>query len=199
VAAYRVVEICAGAGGQSLGLELAGFEHELSVELDPGAVATLRHNRPHWKVAVGDVASPAVWDPAEYTGIGLLAGGVPCPPFTIAGKQLGATDERDLFAWAIEFPVKSTCRTSALLGRAATRSYPWILKRERGGTTRKHVRNDAGTRTSESVMCKFMGQPVVDIRILRSRRLLGFGVPWPGCRTRVLTVSWPSHLGRSRA
>jgi DNA (cytosine-5)-methyltransferase 1 len=99
---YRVVEICAGAGGQSLGLELAGFEHDLSVELDANAAATLRHNRPHWKVAVGDVASPDVWNPAEYAGIDLLAGGVPCPPFTIAGKQLGATDERDLFAWAIE-------------------------------------------------------------------------------------------------
>jgi DNA (cytosine-5)-methyltransferase 1 len=43
-----------------------------------------------------------VWDPAAYAGIDLLAGGVPCPPFTIAGKQLGATDERDLFAWAVE-------------------------------------------------------------------------------------------------
>jgi DNA (cytosine-5)-methyltransferase 1 len=99
---YRVVEICAGAGGQSLGLELAGFEHELAVELDPNACATLRSNRPHWKLAQGDVASPAVWSPADYAGIDLLAGGVPCPPFTIAGKQLGAADERDLFAWAIE-------------------------------------------------------------------------------------------------
>ena len=99
---YRVVEICAGAGGQSLGLELAGFEHELSVELDQNAAATLRHNRPHWKVAIGDVANPGVWDPVSYAGVDLLAGGVPCPPFTIAGKQLGATDERDLFAWAIE-------------------------------------------------------------------------------------------------
>jgi len=98
----KVVEICAGAGGQSLGLELAGFEHELAVELDPNACATLRSNRPHWKVAQGDVASPAVWSPADYAGIDLLAGGVPCPPFTIAGKQLGAIDERDLFAWAIE-------------------------------------------------------------------------------------------------
>ncbi|WP_246115641.1 DNA cytosine methyltransferase [Trebonia kvetii] len=96
------LEICAGAGGQSLGLELAGFEHELAVELDQNACATLRHNRPHWKVAHGDVASPDTWDPAAYAGIDLLAGGVPCPPFTIAGKQLGATDERDLFAWAIE-------------------------------------------------------------------------------------------------
>jgi DNA (cytosine-5)-methyltransferase 1 len=99
---FRVVEICAGAGGQSLGLELAGFGHDLSVELDQNAAATLRHNRPHWKVAVGDVANPGVWDPASYAGVDLLAGGVPCPPFTIAGKQLGATDERDLFAWAIE-------------------------------------------------------------------------------------------------
>jgi DNA (cytosine-5)-methyltransferase 1 len=99
---YRVVEICAGAGGQSLGLERAGFEHELSVELDPDACATLRHNRPHWKVAEGDVANLAVWDPAEYAGVDLLAGGVPCPPFTVAGKQLGAADERDLFAWAVE-------------------------------------------------------------------------------------------------
>ena len=99
---YRVVEICAGAGGQSLGLEVAGFEHELCIELDPNACATLRHNRPHWKVAQGDVASPDVWDPAAYAGTDLLAGGVPCPPFTVAGRQLGATDERDLFAWAIE-------------------------------------------------------------------------------------------------
>jgi DNA (cytosine-5)-methyltransferase 1 len=102
VSRYRVVEICAGAGGQSLGLEMAGFEHELCIELDPNACATLRHNRPHWKVAQGDVASPDVWDPAAYAGTDLLAGGVPCPPFTIAGIQLGATDERDLFAWAIE-------------------------------------------------------------------------------------------------
>jgi DNA (cytosine-5)-methyltransferase 1 len=102
VSEYRFVEICAGAGGQSLGLELAGFEHELSVELDADACGTLRHNRPHWKVAEGDVASTSVWNPAEYAGTGLLAGGVPCPPFTVAGKQLGATDERDLFAWAVE-------------------------------------------------------------------------------------------------
>jgi DNA (cytosine-5)-methyltransferase 1 len=110
---YRVVEICAGAGGQSLGLELAGFEHDLSVELDANAAATLRHNRPHWKVAVGDVANPDVWSPADYIGVDLLAGGVPCPPFTIAGRQLGANDERDLFAWAIELCV--TIRPRALM------------------------------------------------------------------------------------
>ena len=104
----RVIEICAGAGGQALGLELAGFEHELAVELDDSAVNTLRHNRPSWKVVQGDVADKTVWNPADYAPtegsrpIDLFAGGVPCPPFSIAGKQLGTGDERDLFAWAVE-------------------------------------------------------------------------------------------------
>jgi len=98
----EVIEICAGAGGQALGLERAGFEHALAVELDLAACATLRANRPAWKVAQGDVADRAVWEPEAYAGVDLLAGGVPCPPFTVAGRQLGATDERDLFAWAVE-------------------------------------------------------------------------------------------------
>ncbi len=97
-----VVEICAGAGGQALGLERAGFEHALAVELDAMACATLRANRPGWKVAEGDVADQTLWRPRDYRDIALLAGGVPCPPFTVAGRQLGATDERDLFAWAVE-------------------------------------------------------------------------------------------------
>ncbi|GAA1200202.1 DNA cytosine methyltransferase [Pseudonocardia alaniniphila] len=109
----NVVEICAGAGGQALGLEQAGFEHELAVELDANACRTLRENRPSWKVAEGDVADPEVWNPADYEGVSLLAGGVPCPPFTIAGKQLGATDERDLFAWAVE--LAATVQPRALL------------------------------------------------------------------------------------
>lgn len=98
----EVVEICAGAGGQALGLEKAGFKHRLAVELDANASATLRRNLPHAEVATGDVADPGVWNPMEHLGVPLLAGGVPCPPFSIAGKQLGANDERDLFAWAVE-------------------------------------------------------------------------------------------------
>ena len=72
------------------------------MELDGTACATLRANRPGWKVAEGDVADQALWRPRDYRDVALLAGGVPCPPFTVAGRQLGATDERDLFAWAVE-------------------------------------------------------------------------------------------------
>ena len=93
------VEICAGAGGQALGLEHAGFGHAAVVEIDPDACETLRINRgSRWKVIEADVADV---NGAEFRGADLLAGGVPCPPFSVAGRQLGAADERDLFPEAL--------------------------------------------------------------------------------------------------
>ncbi len=92
------VEICAGAGGQALGLEWAGFEALAHVEYDRHACATLRLNRPKWNVIEGDVRE---FSAKQFKGIDLLAGGVPCPPFSVAGKQLGANDERDLFPEAL--------------------------------------------------------------------------------------------------
>lgn len=92
------VEMCAGAGGQALGLEQAGFGHEALVEIEPSYCATLRLNRPLWNVCEGDLAS---FDGRPYKGVDLLAGGLPCPPFSVAGKQLGAGDERNLFPAAL--------------------------------------------------------------------------------------------------
>lgn len=94
-----VLEICAGGGGQAAGLEAAGFDHAAAVEIEPPACATLRHNRPLWHVIEGDVRD---LQGRDFSGVDLLAGGVPCPPFSIAGKQLGADDERDLFPTALE-------------------------------------------------------------------------------------------------
>ena len=92
------LELCAGAGGQALGLERAGFEHEALVEIDTAACHTLRLNRPHWNVIEGDLSQ---FEARSYRGVDLVAGGVPCPPFSKAGKQLGADDERDMFPQAI--------------------------------------------------------------------------------------------------
>jgi DNA (cytosine-5)-methyltransferase 1 len=92
------LELCAGAGGQALGLERAGFEHEALVEIDTAACSTLRLNRPQWNVIEGDLSQ---FDAKKFRGIDLVAGGVPCPPFSKAGKQLGANDERDMFPQAI--------------------------------------------------------------------------------------------------
>ncbi|MCT1458637.1 DNA cytosine methyltransferase [Aestuariimicrobium sp. p3-SID1156] len=95
------VEVCAGAGGQALGLEQAGFSHAALVEVDAHACATLRANRPMWNVIEADLREWVPGPELERLGLDLLAGGVPCPPFSKAGKQLGHVDERDLFPTAL--------------------------------------------------------------------------------------------------
>ncbi|MCD0486169.1 DNA (cytosine-5-)-methyltransferase [Streptacidiphilus sp. ASG 303] len=106
------IEICAGAGGQAVGLHSAGFRHLALVEIDKHAVETLKLNvarrkewaweREHCKVLSMDVKEFRPFSALSDSGLergqlDLLAGGVPCPPFSIAGKQLGQDDERDLF------------------------------------------------------------------------------------------------------
>lgn len=107
----RVLEICAGAGGQATGLEAAGFDLAAAVEIDRHACDTLRKNRPHWKIVEGSVRE---FDGTDFQGIDLLAGGVPCPPFSIAGKQLGCADERDLFPEALRLVAESKPRAVLL-------------------------------------------------------------------------------------
>ena len=92
------VEICAGAGGQALGLAMAGFVHVALVEYEEEYCNTLKQNRPEWNIICKDVRN---FDGKPYRGVDLLAGGVPCPPFSIAGKKLGKEDERDLFPEAL--------------------------------------------------------------------------------------------------
>ncbi|MDP3262027.1 MAG: DNA (cytosine-5-)-methyltransferase [Tabrizicola sp.] len=95
------IELCAGGGGQALGLESAGFGHEALVEIDDWSRKTLKLNRPQWNVIEGSQSDLTQFDASPYRGVDLVAGGVPCPPFSVAGKQLGPADERDLFPEAI--------------------------------------------------------------------------------------------------
>lgn len=94
VGGITTLELCAGAGGQALGLEQAGIEHAGLVELDRNACATLRLNRPAWNVIEHDLNT---FDGSPFKGVDVISGGLPCPPFSVAGKQLGKRDERNLF------------------------------------------------------------------------------------------------------
>ncbi|MGO7779240.1 DNA cytosine methyltransferase [Rhizobium ruizarguesonis] len=90
----RVLELCAGAGGLALGLERAGFEHVALIEFNKHAAATLRRNRPDWNVVEEDVRKV---DFTPYRNrVDLLAGGLPCTPFTTVGEKKGKRDENDL-------------------------------------------------------------------------------------------------------
>lgn len=111
---FTSIEICAGAGGQAIGLHQAGFGHLALVEIDEHAVKTLtlnieQHEIWAWERDNCDILAADVrgFKPhrdlkkgaglLQERGLDLLAGGVPCPPFSHAGKQLGKDDERDLF------------------------------------------------------------------------------------------------------
>ncbi len=104
------IEVCAGAGGQAIGLERAGFEPQALVEIEERACDTLSLNRPHWNVLQQDLRG---FSAEPYEGVDLVAGGVPCPPFSIAGKQLGADDDRDLFPTALR--IVSEARPQAVI------------------------------------------------------------------------------------
>lgn len=86
----RVLSLYSGAGGLDLGLEAAGFVTRLCVEIDEDARATLKKNRPRWKLAEpGDIY---LHDPEDLVAAGdfgdevdLLAGGPPCQPFSKSG------------------------------------------------------------------------------------------------------------------
>lgn len=96
---YSSIELFAGAGGLALGLEQAGFHHLGLVEFNKSAAATLKHNRPQWRVMCEDVATVAERDIEDEFGIkkgelDLLSGGAPCQSFSYAGKRLGLNDVR---------------------------------------------------------------------------------------------------------
>jgi DNA (cytosine-5)-methyltransferase 1 len=88
------LELCAGAGGQAIGLERAGIAHVGLVEINARACSTLRQNRPKWNVVEQDLQS---FDATPFAGADIVSAGLPCPPFSVAGKQLGKLDERNLF------------------------------------------------------------------------------------------------------
>jgi len=120
---YTSIELCAGAGGQALGLHQAGFKHELLIEIDKPACKTLEYNNLKHSLGWGKILEGCVQDFADnhahkYSGIDLVAGGVPCPPFSKAGKQLGKDDERDLFPAALTI-VEKTDPKAVLLENVA--------------------------------------------------------------------------------
>lgn len=102
----RSIELFSGCGGLALGLARAGFEHDMMVEWNEDAFATVMHNRKrgiqhvrHWPIEHLDVRKI---DWRRFAGrLSLCAGGPPCQPFSIGGKHGGNDDARDMWPEAI--------------------------------------------------------------------------------------------------
>lgn len=99
----NAVEIFGGAGGLALGVSLAGFDHLALIDSDKWACETIRENqrRGHalakkWPLHEIDVRK---FDYSTITkDTALLSAGLPCQPFSFAGKGKAHKDKRDMFS-----------------------------------------------------------------------------------------------------
>jgi len=95
-----VVDLFAGAGGLSCGLEMAGFHPILANELVPAYAETYRHNHPDTELIVGDIRQVCARNIRERLGVkkgevDLLAGGPPCQGFSINAPIRSLDDDRN--------------------------------------------------------------------------------------------------------
>lgn len=121
------IEPFCGAGGIALGLGDAGFAHAWAGELDKHAATTFRSMFPGVPVFNGKVETGREADDAVAgREIDLLAGGVPCQPFSTAGRGQGEYDSRDGFPAFLRM-------TRHLRPRA------FLIENVKGLTTRKHA------------------------------------------------------------
>jgi DNA (cytosine-5)-methyltransferase 1 len=88
---YRVASLFAGIGGICLGFKQAGFDVVWANEFDSAACKTYRYNFGGEYLVEEDIRRIKA-DSIE--DIDVIAGGFPCQPFSIAGKQRGFDDKR---------------------------------------------------------------------------------------------------------
>ena len=90
-----MIDLFSGIGGFSLGLEAVGFQTVQFVEQDPFCQKVLKHHWPHVPIH-SDIRT---FDGKRHKDIGLVCGGFPCQPFSVAnaGRQRGVEDDRYLW------------------------------------------------------------------------------------------------------
>lgn len=93
----RHVDLCSGIGGFALGFEWAGLSKPvLFCDIDPWSRKVLRKN---WHdVPIAEDVKELANDPERFVpDCDILTAGYPCQPFSVAGKQRGAEDDRHIW------------------------------------------------------------------------------------------------------
>lgn len=86
-----------GGGGLDLGFDRAGYAHVVSFDTLEAAGRTLLANRPGWDVRSGAEGDVQGVDWRAWRGaVDVVHGGPPCQPFSVAGRQKGHADERNM-------------------------------------------------------------------------------------------------------
>ena len=91
------IDLFSGIGGFALAANWAGYQTEIFCERDEFCQKVLGK---HWPTVpiVGDIFD---FDGTQHAGADLLTAGIPCQPYSCAGKRLGAEDDRALWPEAL--------------------------------------------------------------------------------------------------
>jgi DNA (cytosine-5)-methyltransferase 1 len=84
---YPVVDLFSGAGGMSLGFEMAGYQISSAVELVDIAADTHELNFPNCEVHRGDISDFHPSESLKQSKVRVVVGGPPCQGFSVAGKR----------------------------------------------------------------------------------------------------------------
>ena len=102
---FNYIELFAGAGGLSLGYEMAGFEGIAANEFMDQAVETYKQNFNH-PIIKGDIRKKEVkneiYELAKDKPIDLISGGFPCKGFSLSGYRIVTDDRNNLYEEMLE-------------------------------------------------------------------------------------------------
>ena len=97
---YTFIDLFAGCGGLSYGLQQAGLKCNWAIEIDENACETYRHNLGN-HIVCDDIRNIDL-DKVPHSDI--VVGGFPCQPFSVAGLQHGFDGkDGDLFYQCVRF------------------------------------------------------------------------------------------------
>lgn len=87
----RVLDLFAGCGGLSYGLELAGFEVVAGNDIEKWAAESHRVNHPNSRFFLGSITDPdlrsEIIEYARAQNVDIVVGGPPCQAYSLAGKR----------------------------------------------------------------------------------------------------------------
>jgi DNA (cytosine-5)-methyltransferase 1 len=103
------MDLFCGAGGMSIGLEQAGFKVAYAVEINKDAASTYRHNFPHVYLENKDIRSVDFVKlnlKLKRPRVNLIAAGIPCQGFSIAGRRNPRDPRNQLYKQVLRFVEK---------------------------------------------------------------------------------------------
>ena len=176
---YSFIDLFAGCGGLSQGMEDAGLKEVFSVEINPYAVATLKKNFPnsyHYEGKIESLKEPKIDEILGNKKVQIVCGGPPCQGFSVAGLRRPDDPRNKLFREFVRV-VKHLKPEFIVL-----ENVPGILTMEGGAVYKEIIKqfNELGYKVNVRILeAATFGVPQLRTRAVFIGNRLGLPNPYP--------------------